>query len=63
LEEVSKSPTNCICEARASEFRPPVADELKVLKILFERKHSQRTGSVAKIAGGLELVQPIAEDY
>ena len=28
----------------------------------FERKHSQRTGSVAKIAGGLELVQPIAED-
>jgi len=28
----------------------------------FERKHSQRTGSVAKIAGGLEIVHPIAED-
>jgi len=28
-----------------------------------ERKDSQRTESVAKIAGGLELVQPIAEDY
>ena len=28
----------------------------------YERKHSQRTGSVAKIAGGLEIVQPLAED-
>ena len=27
----------------------------------YERKHSQRTGSVAKIAGGLEKVQPITK--
>ena len=27
----------------------------------YERKHSQRTGSVAKIAGGLKLVQPITK--
>ena len=27
----------------------------------YERKHSQRTESVAKIAGGLEIVQPITK--
>ena len=27
----------------------------------YERKHSQRTRSVAKIAGGLEKVQPITK--
>ena len=31
-------------------------------KFEFKRKHSQRTGSVAKIAGGLRFVQPIAKD-
>jgi len=32
------------------------------IKFEFERKHSQRTESVAKIAGGLVIVQPIAKD-
>ena len=33
------------------------------IKFEFERKDSQRTESVAKIAGGLEIVQPVDEAY
>ena len=54
--------TKCICEARDLELVRQLPMTKCTTKFEFEREHSQRTGSVAKIAGGLEIVQPLAED-
>ena len=37
--------------------RLPITKSTEIFE--YEREHSQRTKSVAKIAGGLELVQPV----
>ena len=55
--------TKCICEARDLGLVRPLLMTKSTEIFEFDREHSQRTGSVAKIAGGLELVQPVAEDY
>ncbi len=55
--------TKCICEARDLGLVRPLPMTKSTTKFEFEREHSQRTGSVAKIAGGLVHVQPVAEDY
>ena len=54
--------TKCICEARDLELVRPLLMTKSTTKFEFDRKHSQRTGSVAKIAGGLEIVKPVTED-
>ena len=55
--------TKCICEARDLGLVRPLLMTKSTTKFEFEREHSQRTGNVAKIAGGLVLVKPVAEDY
>ena len=53
--------TKRICAARDLALVRPLPMTKSTIKFEFERNDSQRTGSVAKIAGGLEKVQPVAE--
>ena len=53
--------TKSICEARDLELVRPLLMPKSTTKFEFVRNDSQRTGSVAKIAGGLGKVQPVAE--
>ena len=54
-------PTKRICAARDLSLVRPLLMLKSTTKLEFVRNDSQRTGSVAKIAGGSVLVQPIAE--
>ena len=53
--------TKRICAARDLALVRPLLMLKSTTKFEFERNDSQRTGSVAKIAGGLGKVQPVAE--
>ena len=54
-------PTKSICAARDLRLVRPLLMLKSTTKFEFARNASQRTGSVAKIAGGLGKVQPVAE--
>ena len=53
--------TKSICAARDLALVRPLLMLKSTTKFEFVRNDSQRTGSVAKIAGGLGKVQPVAE--
>ena len=53
--------TKRICAARDLKLVRPLLMLKSTTKFEFARNDSQRTGSVAKIAGGLGKVQPVAE--
>ena len=53
--------TKRICAARDLVLVRPLLMTKSTTKFEFVRNDSQRTGSVAKIAGGLGKVQPVAE--